>query len=257
MNTAAGQPARAEDHPAQAAAGAELLSHLGHALRSPLNSILGFTQILALDRMNPLSAVQKERVDQIQTAGWQLLQLIDDMVDLARIEAGHSSIARAPVALEPPMRESLAQFASQVAAGRIQLDPGAHLDGVVAGDAARLRQALVSVLGGALRCVLRGGSLLIGARRQAGGGALVWIRDSAQSLPAGQLERTFLPLGRRPLDDGPGQGVQIGLALAQKLIEQMGGRLRVHCDPQAGSELQIELAGPGGPKEPPLHRASG
>jgi signal transduction histidine kinase len=72
-------------HGAQQAAGTELVSHCRHAIRTPLNAILGFAQILTLDRQQPLSDVQRERLEQIQAAGWQLLQMIDDALELARI----------------------------------------------------------------------------------------------------------------------------------------------------------------------------
>ena len=102
-------------HAAQEAAGTELISHCRHAMRTPLNAILGFAQILTLDRQQPLSAVQRERLEQIQAAGWQLLQMIDEALELARIAGmterigGHLQVREDPASgseLRLVMRET-------------------------------------------------------------------------------------------------------------------------------------------------------
>jgi hypothetical protein len=229
----------------QGVAGASLIPHIGHALRTPLNSILGYTQILELDQAQPLTPVQKERVHQIQTAGWQLLQAIDDAVELARIVVGRLSVSMAPIALEPLLRDSLAQLDQPAVASRVRLDPDAGRDATVWTDPARLKQVMVRLVLGALRCDRGGGSVQIGARAGAEGEATIRIRGDGLALPAGQLETMFLPFDHLAAEDVPGQGVHLGLALAQKLVELMGGRIQVHRDPVSGSELRVLLRGPG------------
>jgi signal transduction histidine kinase len=233
------------------ASGAELISHFGHALRTPLNSILGFAQILALDRSQPLSPLQKERVDQIQAAGWQLLRMIDEAVELARIAAGRASLQPAPVALEPLLRDLLAQPGEPAFLGRVELEAAASGDAIVWADPARLKQAVGNLLLGALRCERHGGSVQVGVRRRAEAGAVLWIRSSRQAMRPEQLETIFLPFDHPAPADLPGQSAQVGLALAQQLVELMGGRLQIHHDPASGSELQVLLRGPGAQGGPP------
>jgi signal transduction histidine kinase len=229
--------------PQSQACDAELVSHFGHELRTPLNSILGFAQILALDPSEPLSPVQKERVDRIQTAGWQMLQSIRDMEELARLDAGRLDIALTAVSLEPLIGSSLAHLDSQAAACRMRLAPEADLQAMVQADPARLQQALVNLLAGVLRCGRAGDVVRIGVRRGADQVA-IWIGDSEQAMTMEQLRCAFLPLERPAQASASGRGVQIGLALAQKLVQRMGGGLRIERGAVRGCELQVLLRTP-------------
>lgn len=245
----AGSAVRSADDPQgrPRGVGADLISHTGHALRACLNAILGYAQILELDRAHPLTPVQKERVDQIQASGWQLLRLIDDALELARIGAGQLAVSMEPVALAPLLRNSLAQLDEPAVSSRVGLDAASH-DAIVWADPARLGQVVVKLLLGALKCDRHGGSVLVGLSQSAEGGTMIRIRGDGLALAPGQLEKMFLPLDHPAAKDGPAEGVQLGLVLAQKLVELMGGRLQVHRDPASGSELRILLRGhaPGG-----------
>jgi signal transduction histidine kinase len=240
----AGSAVRSADDPQgrPTGVGAELISHTGHALRACLNAILGYAQILELDRANPLTPVQKERVDQIQASGWQLLRLIDDALELARIGAGQLAVSMGPVALAPLLRNSLTQLDEPAASSRVGLDAASH-DAIVWADPARLRQVVVKLLLGALKCDRHGGSVLLGLGQSAEGGAMIRIRGDGLALAPGQLEKMFLPLDHPAAKDGPAEGIQVGLVLAQKLVELMGGQLQVHRDPASGSELRVLLRG--------------
>ena len=217
-----------------------LISHCGHALRTPLNAILGFAQILALDRDHPLTPLQKERVDQIQAAGWQLLRMIDDAVDLARIGAGRLGVSLGPVMLAPVLRDGLARLGTHAAPDRVHLEEEAGPAATAWADRERLGQIIANLVRAALQCD-RLGSVRLGIRSRVDGGATVWIRGSAPTMAAEQLERMFLPLDDRALDDVPGQNVQVSLALTQKLIELMGGRLQVQPDADSQFELRLQL----------------
>jgi signal transduction histidine kinase len=235
-------PGSQDDPPGQAC-DAELVSHFGHELRTPLNSILGFAQILTLDGSEPLSPVQKERVDRIQTAGWQLLQSIGDMEELARLDAGRLDIALTAVSLEPVIRDSLVHLDGQAAARRMRLVPEADLQATVQAEPARLQQALVNLLAGVLRCGRAGGVIRIGVRHGADQ-VTIWIGDSEQAMTTEQLRRAFLPLERPAQAPASGRGLQIGLALAQKLVQRMGGGLRIERAAMGGCELQVLLRTP-------------
>jgi signal transduction histidine kinase len=229
------------DPQAAARKGIGLISHCGHALRTPLNAILGFAQILSLDRTNPLTPLQKERVEQIQAAGWQLLRMIDDAVELARIGAGRLHLSLRSVPLGPVLHASLARLGAQ-AADRVQLERGPELDSSARADPERLAQIVANLLLGALQCD-RGGLVRLGVRCATDGGATIWIQGSSPSAPAGQLEKMFLPIDELALDDQPGKNVQISLALTQKLIELTGGQLQVHRDAAPLFELRLQLPG--------------
>ena len=222
----------------------ELISHCGHALRTPLNSILGFAQILALDPKQPLSSVQKERVEQIQTAAWQLLQMIDDAVELALLVAGRLNVSMEPVALEPLLRDGLAWLDERAAPDRVRVETGPALSATVWADPARLKQIITNLFRGVLQCARRGDAVRIGVRPHTDGGATLWMRGDAQARLVEQLESMFLPFDEPVPEDEHCRSVQIGLALAQKLVELMGGRLQVHRDPVSGSELRLLLRGP-------------
>ena len=226
-----------EDAHTSRAAGAEVVSHCGHALRTPLNAILGFAQILLLDRSHPLSAVQKERVDKIQAAGWQMLQLIDDLVELSRMEEGRVEMPLTAVAVGPVIRDSLAQVAAQAAERQIGLQPDADLDATARANPPRLQQVLVNLLAGALRCARSGGVVRIGARTGEQR-VCIWIGDAGQTMTLEQLQQAFVPLAQGLTS---GQGLQIGVALAQKLVERMGGSLRIDRGAVSGCEVQVVL----------------
>jgi signal transduction histidine kinase len=213
--------------------GASLISHFGHALRTPLNAMLGLTQILTLDRSQPLSPVQKEWVDQIEAAGWQLARLIDDAVDLARIATGNLAVSMQPVAVQALLRDCVAQIGTD-AQERVRIEAAA--EATVWADPLRLKQALVNLLRASLQSGRGGSEIRVGVRD-----ATIRIRDGAQSLTEEQAERMFLPLDHPAADRAGVRSVQLGLALTQKLVELMGGRLQVHREPGSGHELQLRL----------------
>jgi signal transduction histidine kinase len=247
---AAGRSVRDCRAPLQGAGAAELISRLGHALRTPLNSILGNTQILGLDRVQPPTPAQQQRLDQIQAAGWQLLRMIDDALELARIAAGQVRISMEPVALLPLLHDSLAQLGGQDGSSLVRLEADAGTDATVWADPGRLRQVVVRLLLGAIQCDRHGSGIQIGVARDAQGGASIRIRGEGLALAPGHLEKLFLPFDHPAAEHAPGPAMQVGLALAQKLLELMDGRLQVQHEASSGAELHILLRSPaahGGP----------
>jgi signal transduction histidine kinase len=223
--------------------GLGLISHCAHALRTPLNAILGFAQILALDRDQPLTPTQRQRVDQIQAAGWQLLQMIDDTVELARIGAGRLDISMVPVVLAPVLRDSLGRLGTQAGPDRVHVEMGPQSETIAWGDPDRLAQITANLVLGALQCNQRGGLLRAGVRSQDDGNATIWIQGVAPSFTADQLEKMFLPLDDEALDSTRGQNVQVSLALTQRLVELIGGQLQVQRGEDSAFELRLHLRG--------------
>ena len=243
---AAGRPAASAQQPLQQPVGAHLISHFGHALRTPLNAMLGLVQVLALDRAQPLSAAQRQWIDQIEAAGWQLARLIDDAVDLARIASGSLAVSEEPVAVHALLRDCLAQL-GQDAQDRVRIEPGPETTAWA--DPARLKQAVVNLVRAMLQSGRGEGPIRISVQSPARQVAVIRIRDAAQSLTEEQMDRMFLPLDHPAADRASVSSVQIGLALTQQLVELMGGRLQVHREPESGLELQLRLgaAEAGGP----------
>jgi len=202
----------------------EFLSRVSHELRTPLNELLGFAQILWLDRSEPLTPVQKERVDHIQTAGWRLLELLNEMLDLSRIEAGHLKVSMAPVALNGIIEEALKRVEHEAAARHVQLQREASPEATVWGNATRVKQVLVNLLSNAIKCNRAGSRVDVRVQRH-GARVAVSIRNAQPT--------TIQDRG-------------IDLTIARKLLELMGGGLHERNEAGSGSgfEVLLQLHGP-------------
>jgi len=232
--------ARAE---AASRAKSEFLSRMSHELRTPLNAMIGFAQLLALDKETPLAPRQHDWAQQIQRAGWHLLELINETLDLARIEAGTLRLTRAPVdlaALVGSCRELLAAAAAQ---RRVQLveDLAAELPPALA-DETRLRQVLTNLLSNAVKYNREGGSVTLRARLAAEGDRLqLEVADTGVGMSEAQLSQLFQPYNRLGREAGGVEGVGIGLVISRHLTELMGGELAVRSRAGAGTTFTLTL----------------
>ncbi len=221
----------------------EFLSRMSHELRTPLNAIIGFTQVLALDRTHPLAPAQRDRVDKIQQAGWHLLNLINEILDLSRIEAGALPLSMAVVPLGEVVDECIALVAAD--AQRRRLDIGqtqtARAPADVWADRTRLKQVLLNLLSNAVKYNREGGRIDVDLDADAEGRALITVRDTGPGLAPAQIEKLFQPFNRLGMESTPIEGTGIGLTIALRLVEQMGGRLTVTSEPGAGSAFHVAL----------------
>ena len=228
----------------------EFLSRMSHELRTPLNAILGFGQLLA---MQPRDAADAERLREILAAGQHLLTLINDMLDLARIEAGQFSISPEPVALQPLIDECLGLIRVQADARRITLQgpapggPGAPAH--VRADRTRLKQVLLNLLGNAVKYNHDGGRVWTAVER-GDGGWRIEVGDTGPGLDDAQRARLFVPFERLDADRTAVEGTGIGLALTQRLVELMQGRIGVDSRPGEGSRFWVELPAEHGAPSP-------
>ncbi len=224
------------------AAKSEFLSRMSHELRTPLNAILGFTQLLELDPREPLSRVQQDRVTHISTAGWHLLTLINEVLDLSRIESGAETLDRSEVALRPLIERSLSMIA--VDAERRALTVVAEIDlpedDRVWADRLRLKQVLLNLLSNAVKYNRDGGRVTVSARRD-GPMLRIAVRDTGRGLTADERAQLFQPFSRLGADSAKIEGTGIGLTITLRLVEQMRGRLEVASDPGVGSEFSVLL----------------
>ncbi|HEX4598149.1 MAG TPA: ATP-binding protein [Burkholderiaceae bacterium] len=220
----------------------DFLSRMSHELRTPLNAILGFAQIVLGDPAQPLSDPQRRRVAHIETAGWHLLAMIDDLLDLSRIEAGTFRLSIEPIALDLAIDETMTMLSS--AAGqqgvvvRAQIDPAASR---VLADGTRLRQVLANLVSNAIKYNVRGGTVTIVARPADHDDVRITVADTGHGMSPPQLSELFQPFNRLGRDAGPAEGTGLGLVVAKRLVEVMKGRIDVNSVEGRGSTFSVTL----------------
>jgi signal transduction histidine kinase/ActR/RegA family two-component response regulator len=236
---AAAETARAEAERANRAK-SEFLSRMSHELRTPLNAILGFGQLLS---MRELDDADKERVDQILKGGQHLLALINEVLDIARIESGKLALSLEPVQISDIVRDALdlvRPLANEQGIA-IRVDSVNDHEFVTA-DRQRLSQVMLNLLSNAIKYNRPGGSVAIVVHRTDGDTVAVEISDTGVGMSASELRRLFRPFERLGADEAQVAGTGLGLVLSKGLVEAMGGRLSVESELGTGSTFRIELA---------------
>ncbi len=219
----------------------EFLSRMSHELRTPLNAILGFSQLLHSDPSHPLVAAQQDSVDEILHAGAHLLELINEVLDLARIEAGQLTLSEEPVALMALVHECLALIHPLAEAREIRIveawcDCGDH----VLADRTRLKQVLLNLLSNAVKYNRRQGMITVSCVH-GNGTVQVRITDNGGGLSPEQQARLFVPFERLDADREAIEGTGIGLALSKRLVELMRGEIGMESTPGEGSTFWVRL----------------
>jgi len=225
------------------AAKTEFLSRMSHELRTPLNAVLGFAQVMSLDTAEPLSESQRARIGHIQTAGWHLLALINDVLDLARIESRQSVLNLSDVVLADVAGECLVMNAGAAAGRGIQQRPVAAEPDVPAAwaDRTRVRQVLLNLLSNAVKYNRPGGHVQVSVIRAGADTVAVCVADDGPGLSPQQLEHLFEPFNRLGHENGPVEGTGIGLTLSRLIAQQMGGDIGVDSSPGRGSMFRLVL----------------
>ncbi len=222
----------------------DFLSRMSHELRTPLNAVLGFAQLLEADDTDPLSTAQRARVHELMHGGRHLLSLINDVLDLARIEAGSLHLALVPVDVARVLQSCLPLVAAVAAERGIQVTVAAsapETHGVLA-DATRLKQVLLNLLSNAIKYNRVGGRVEVSWHALDEGSLRIEVSDTGPGLSAAQQERLFHAFERLDAAHTPVQGAGIGLALSKWLVELMHGHIGVHSQPGQGSRFWFSLA---------------
>ncbi|HLK39883.1 MAG TPA: PAS domain S-box protein [Polyangiaceae bacterium] len=228
---------------AASAAKSEFLSSMSHELRTPLNAILGFAQLLQRDKKEPLSSRHKERVDQILQGGEHLLRLIDDILDLSRIEAGAVAISLEPVDVVDVLKEAKTTLEPMAARAGVRLSVDAVPDvSRVSADRTRLAQIVMNFGSNAIKYNREGGDVTVAARVPTPGFVRVTVSDTGHGIPLERQDKLFQPFQRAGQETGPIEGTGIGLVITKRLAELMGGRVGFRSTPGTGSEFWVELA---------------
>ena len=222
----------------------EFLSRMSHELRTPLNAMLGFSQLLETDQEpgHSLSPRQLGWITQIQQSGWHLLAMIDDTLDLSRLEVGQLRVRMGDHALAPIVADSLAMVETQRQRRRvsIEVDLAADVD-LVRADATRLKQVLTNLLSNAVKYNHEGGQVWLRARQTGPSTIELSIADTGPGLSAAQQAQLFQPFNRLGRESGGIEGTGIGLVITQRLLDLMGSRLTVASTEGAGASFSFEL----------------
>ncbi len=234
---------RAEKAERESEAKSEFLASMTHELRTPMNAILGFAQLLEMPASDPLTDQQRESIRQILAGGGHLLTLIDDILDLSKIESGNLGISPEAVVSDDVIRESL-DLARDLAARRgikiRSLPKGAPVPAVWA-DSTRFKQVLLNLLSNAIKYNREDGDVVLKAEPTGDGNLRLTVSDTGPGIPEKRRHELFQPFSRLGLEASEIPGTGIGLTITRKLVEGMGGCMGLDSEEGKGSSFWFEL----------------
>jgi len=220
----------------------EFLSRMSHELRTPLNAMLGFAQLLELDARHPLDSEQKPWVSQIQQAGWHLLEMINDVLDLSRIESGNLRLQTETLDLDELLRTTLTLVEVEASKRDIRITTDLTAGATrVLGDATRVKQILTNLLSNAVKYNADGGRVHVASYESGTDTIEIAVTDTGLGLTPEQLGELFQPFNRLGRERSVQEGTGIGLVISQRLAELMGGSLRAHSVAGQGSSFILSL----------------
>ena len=219
----------------------EFLSAMSHELRSPLNAILGFAQLMDTGEPLPTPA-QKDSIGQILQAGWYLLDLINEILDLALIESGKLSLSPEPVSMVELLADCQAMIEPQAVQGGIGIHfPELEGPWLIRADRTRVKQVLVNLLSNAIKYNHVGGRVDVHCRQDPSGRTRISVQDTGDGLAADKLAQLFQPFNRLGQESGAQEGTGIGLVVSKRLVELMDGHIGVDSTVGVGSVFWFEL----------------
>lgn len=220
----------------------DFLSGMSHELRTPLNAILGFAQLMETGNPPPTPS-QKRNLDQILKAGWYLLELINEILDLALIESGKVTLSREPVSLVEVMLECRAMVEPQAQKRGIGMTyPRFEIPYFVKADRTRVKQVLINLLFNAVKYNEPGGAVVVECTLSPPNSIRISVRDTGAGLAPEQLAQLFQPFNRLGKEAGVEEGTGIGLVVTKRLVELMGGSIGAESVVGVGSVFWVELS---------------
>lgn len=219
----------------------DFLSSMSHELRTPLSAILGFAQLMESGTPPP-TVSQKRSIEQILKGGWYLLDLINEILDLAVIESGKLSLSLEPISLPEVMQECRAMIEPQAQKRGIGISfPRFETPCFVKADRTRVKQVLINLLSNAIKYNAAGGAVVVEYAASTAQRMRISVRDSGQGLTAEQLSQLFQPFNRLGQESSLEEGTGIGLVVSKRLLELMGGAIGVESTVGEGSVFWLEL----------------
>jgi protein-histidine pros-kinase len=221
----------------------EFLANMSHELRTPLNGIIGFSEFLHDERPGPLNGKQKEYLNDILMSGRHLLQLINDILDLSKVEAGRMEFFPERFDVAEVVEEARVALSPQAEAAGIRIDTVSSAQHApVELDRQKLKQVLLNLLSNAVKFTPAGGRVEVGHGIAADGMLELWVEDSGIGIQPEDLGKLFVEF--QQLDSGTSRrygGTGLGLALVKRIVELQGGRIAVRSEPGRGSVFTVRL----------------
>jgi len=215
------------------------LSSMSHELRTPMNAILGYSQLMQMDEKFP--AAHKENVVDMLAAGYHLLDLIDEVLDLAKIESGQIDLVLSNVVLCDIINDCIRLVTPQAEQQKITLTHSGQKGACVVADSRRLKQALLNLLSNGIKYNIEGGKLHIDVKPVVAGKIRILVIDSGAGIATERLAELFEPFNRLGAESSTIQGSGIGLTITRRIVEAMGGTIQVESQVGIGSTFWIEL----------------
>lgn len=217
------------------------LGHLNHELKTPLNAIIGFSE-LSLNGDEALPPAASRHLETIHQCGLHLKDLVNDALDMARIEAGHLSLNEGDVDLGGLCLDVVDILGPQIDAADIRIE-GSFVPGtpMIVGDNRRLKQVLLNLLTNAIKFTPAGGRILLGAGIDSDGSPTMVVEDTGCGMDAAGIAIALMPFGQLGDDDARSKGTGLGLPLAKSLVEGHGGNLTIASTPDIGTRVTVRL----------------
>jgi signal transduction histidine kinase/ActR/RegA family two-component response regulator len=221
----------------------DFLSRMSHELRTPLNAILGFGQLLNIDENEPLIESQKDKVDEILTAGNHLLELINELLDLARVESGKLTLSLDEVNFLEVINEVISIITPLANQRNIQIisPEQKYMDFTIIADRIRFKQVMLNLMGNAVKFNRENGSIILEIEDVKEDRVVIHIADTGRGMSKDKLDSLFESFNRLDADDTGVEGTGIGLNITKNLVELMDGAITVQSVPDEGSRFSVEL----------------
>lgn len=240
------QHRNAEQLRAALAVNRDFLARVSHELRTPLNAILGFSEVIKDQILGPNAGPRyTEYARDIHNSGQHLLNLINDILDLSRLQAGRMDLHMERLEIQPAVEWAIRIITPQAQDKAIRVDCAVDPDVThIVADERALKQMLLNLLTNAVKFTSAGGRILVTASRGDGGNCVLRIADNGIGMTPEQLRQAVVPFGQvSAMTTRPGQGTGLGLSIVKSLIEAHGGRMRIDSLPGRGSQITLEFAG--------------
>src|SRR6185295_16616985 len=219
----------------------EFLANMSHELRTPLNAIIGFSQVLQDEMVGPVNEKQAEYLDDIVSSGNHLLSLINDVLDLSKVEAGQVELEVGPFSLREALERGVVMVREQATdeGVQVELSAGPEVD-VVEGDERRIKQVIFNLLSNAVKFTPTGGEVDVSAIR-VNGEVRVSVADNGPGIAPEDRDRIFEEFQQSETGVGHREGTGLGLALCKRFVELHGGRIWLESEPGMGSTFSFAL----------------
>ena len=221
----------------------DFLTHISHELRTPMNAILGFTELISMDSVNPLPNYQKDKLNQVTSSGKHLLKLINEMLDLSTVESGNLKITIKLINIIPIADEVISTCQSLADQNGIIIEHEKSTEDKIFVDADynRLKQVILNLVSNAIKYNKPNGKVIISYVKQANSQIRIVVKDSGYGIPENKKDKVFKPFQRFHVDNETIEGTGIGLTISKQLIELMSGSIGFESTQDKGTHFYINL----------------